>query len=302
MTVSGVRSSWLASAANSRWRRSDVRWAPSEFADRDQRPLGVDPAERDRHDHDQHPADEQHGEQRLERLDLGRAVLEDLEVVGVAVLLRDDLVGEHPDRHLDRGPARSRVARRTARRTRASPSGCRSRPADAAAAVSPASSGRPVGHDDRPVADLHRVPRWRRRCRARVLPPPNTNPCSGPLPVSPFGPSSSATNGRARFSSCWTRRRLERVGDGRVQGRAEDHQHDQRRDAAPRHEAPADPPDELRLVVEGRLLRVVVPGIEPSPVSHRRAGTPRRARSPPASRPRRASCAGSGRRRRRRWA
>ena len=26
MTVSGVRSSWLASAANSRWRRREARW------------------------------------------------------------------------------------------------------------------------------------------------------------------------------------------------------------------------------------------------------------------------------------
>ena len=30
MTVSGVRSSWLASAANSRWRRSAVRWLASD--------------------------------------------------------------------------------------------------------------------------------------------------------------------------------------------------------------------------------------------------------------------------------
>ena len=62
MTVSGVRSSWLASAANSRWRRSAARWLVERLADRDERPPGVDGPEPEGDEDDDEAADEQDGQ------------------------------------------------------------------------------------------------------------------------------------------------------------------------------------------------------------------------------------------------
>ena len=90
----------------------------------------------------------------------------------------------------------------------------------------------------------------------------------------------------------------ERAARSRHRARAEHEQHDQRRAPAPRDEAPADAPDEAGLVAERRLLRVVVAGLEPDAVSHRRGGSRRRGPSRSSGRRRRASCAGSGRTRR----
>ena len=62
MTVSGVRSSWLASAANSRWRRSARRCAASESRIGHERPARVHRAEGEGDEDDDRPADEQHAD------------------------------------------------------------------------------------------------------------------------------------------------------------------------------------------------------------------------------------------------
>ena len=80
----------MASAANSRWRRRAVRWVPSESRIGTSARCAYSQPKPTATSDDEDAAHEQHGEQRLQRLDLGRAVLEDLEEVGVAVLLRRD--------------------------------------------------------------------------------------------------------------------------------------------------------------------------------------------------------------------
>ena len=76
MTVSGVRSSWLASAANSRWRRSASALGGEGVADRHERPARVDGSEAHRDEDDDGPADEEHREDRVRVCCLGRPVLD----------------------------------------------------------------------------------------------------------------------------------------------------------------------------------------------------------------------------------
>ena len=80
------------------------------LADRDERPAGVDgpEAERDQDDHD--PADQQHDQHRLERPDLGGAVLDDLDRDDLA-LPRGDRLGQDPDRDGIRADGRSAQVR-----------------------------------------------------------------------------------------------------------------------------------------------------------------------------------------------
>ena len=201
--------------------------------------------------------------------------------------------GHDPDR--DRRRAAAWTAGADAVRTSVE-SGARVGPVDAAldrqARRARARAGRRPGPGRPCASKMYRT----------VLPPPKTKPCCG---------TGARVAGRAlerrdersgAVLELLDRGRRERVGDGRVERGAEHDQHEQRGEAAPRDEAPADAPDEPRLVGEGRLLRVVVAGVDPSPVSHRRGGTRRRGPSRSATPPPRASCAGSGRRRPPRWA
>ena len=75
MTLSGVRSSWLASAANSRWRRQ-------RLADRNERAGRVRPSADDCRGQGEEAADDEDDEQRIERALLGADVLRDLDHEG----------------------------------------------------------------------------------------------------------------------------------------------------------------------------------------------------------------------------
>ena len=128
--ASGVRSSWLASAANSRWRSQ-------RLADRHQRPAGVHVAHRDGRGEDGEPAAEQDDEQRPERVELRGPVA-------------DDERDEPARRRLDglREDADRRVCRSSSRRSSAGPR------------RSPPSSAHPDGTPPRAP-----VPGPRPRCR-----------------------------------------------------------------------------------------------------------------------------------------
>ena len=159
MTVRGVRSSWLASAANSRWRRRAARWDDERLADRDERPARVEGPEPDGHEHDDAAADQQHAEDRVERLLLGGPVLDHLDVdvadVDVGPLgLGPDRAGSRPRRPHVRCPSRRR------------PRGSR-------VTGRPSGSGRPAAHGCCRSASsgIANVP---------DEPPPKMKPYSGP--------------------------------------------------------------------------------------------------------------------------
>ena len=195
-----------------------------------------------------------------ERLDLGRAVLERPAGSRCCRPAGDDHAVSTRTAP-DRGPVVRRPANGAA--TRASPSGCRSRRRTRRRRrARPARAGRSARRraGRRPAPARPSASKMYRHGVAAAEHEPLLGPVAGVAARS----LEQRDQRPCPVLELLHARRLERVGDGRVEGRAQDHQHDQRGDAAPRHEAPADPPDQLRLVGEGRLLRVVVAGIEPA--------------------------------------
>ena len=81
ITVSGVRSSWLALAANSRWRRRAAVAPVDGGADRDERPPGVDPAGDDRQGQGGQAAEDEDREERREQALLGDPLADHLDDV-----------------------------------------------------------------------------------------------------------------------------------------------------------------------------------------------------------------------------
>ena len=288
MTVSGVRSSWLASAANSRCRRSATRCASSDWRIGTSARLAYAAPKANATTTTTIPPTSSVTSSCLERRDLGRAVLEGLEEVRLAVLDVGRALGQEAGRE-------RRAAELHVDRAHVTPVLC----------VAGRGKASRIGHalERHPAlaleADLGAgvVEREQERVAVAGLEPE-------PRPVVAVGRlAREARHPRVdAVLELGDARARERARGHGVERRAEHEQDDERRHAAPCHEAPADAPDEAGLVTERRLLRVVVACLEPDAVSHRRGGTPPRARSRPATRRPRASSAGSARTRRRRWA
>jgi hypothetical protein len=247
------------------------------FADRHERPSRVDPAEAHRDEHDEAAAQEEHAEDRVERLLLRRAVLDDLDEDRADG--RIDPLSHRPDRQrahrrgADVGPVgdggRERVTNRQAGGERVA--------ADEVVAV------RVDRHRERAagVAAEREPVRGTARPAVRV-----------PEVVDDLVRSIAELTDPVRF---------ERLRRAPVQEHAEDGQDHEGRQAAPQDEPPADGPDQPAV----RLLGIGVRGVGSHgrhAVTHRSVDTPRRGPSRSDRLRTRAWSGGSGRTRRRRWA
>ncbi len=248
-----------------------------EGAPRVDRPEG----DRDEHDHESTAHEDQY--EALERPDFGRAVLHDLDEEPTLRRLERD--GQLANRHGLGAIAGS-----------GRPDGDARQPDVAAGCVCGARRlgvRQAIGHLELARSDRRAVGGDEDRERAAAA----EQEVDGRIAT-----ARRSTDGHHVVGALLERRHargLERRGDAQVEGDAQDEKDEERRAAAPGDEAPADVVKEPRIALGGSIAD---PGRGPLDgrcrVSHRPAGSPRRAPSRSSDQRRPASCAGSGRTRR----